>query len=110
MNRPGSEVHYTLHDLRKSLGVKLAEADATTRQLMEALGHDDIQHAELYSREASQVRLAVQGMEKVLRLEGRVTRLGKRAGQTLYKLLENKGFGGPGGTRTPNQAVMSRRL
>ena len=80
MNRPGSEVHYTLHGLRKSLGVKLAEADATTRQLMEALAQNYIQHAEVYSREASQVRLAVQGMEKVLRLEGRVTRLGKRAG------------------------------
>jgi len=59
---------FTLHGLRKSLGVKLAEADATTRQIMEALGHDDIEHAELYSREASQVRLAVQGMDKVVRL------------------------------------------
>lgn len=28
---------------------------------LDVLGHDDIDHAELYSREASQVRLAVQG-------------------------------------------------
>ena len=29
---------HSMHGLRKSLGVKLALADATTRQLMEALG------------------------------------------------------------------------
>lgn len=52
----------------KSLGVFLSESDATTRQLMKALGHDDIEHDELYSREASQVRLAVAGMDKVVKL------------------------------------------
>ncbi|TIR48993.1 MAG: phage integrase family protein, partial [Mesorhizobium sp.] len=35
----------TLHGLRKSLGVYLAEAEASTRQLMDVLGHDDIDHA-----------------------------------------------------------------
>lgn len=60
---------YTMHGLRKSLGVKLAEADASTRQLMETLGHNNIAYAELYSREASQVRLAVQGMDKVTLIE-----------------------------------------
>lgn len=59
----------TLHGLRKTLGRTLAESDATTRQLMEVLGHDDIEHAELYSREASQARLAVQGMQKVANFE-----------------------------------------
>lgn len=60
---------YTMHGLRKALGVKLAEADASTRQLMEMLGHNNIAYAELYSREASQVRLAVQAMEKVSKIE-----------------------------------------
>lgn len=60
---------YTLHGLRKALGVKLAEADASTRQLMETLGHNNIAFAELYSREASQIRLAVQGMDKVTSIE-----------------------------------------
>jgi site-specific recombinase XerD len=32
----------------------LAEAGATTRELRAILGHDDIAHAELYSREAEQ--------------------------------------------------------
>jgi hypothetical protein len=67
----------TLHGLRKSLGVYLAEAEASTRQLMDVLGHDDIEHAELYSREASQVRLAVKGMDRVVRLVTRKPLLGE---------------------------------
>ncbi|KQT96972.1 tyrosine-type recombinase/integrase [Rhizobium sp. Leaf453] len=58
----------TMHGLRKSLGKLLAEGGASTRQLMETLGHDDIEHAELYSREASQAILAKDGMSKVTRL------------------------------------------
>src|SRR5690606_25161367 len=38
----GIEPGYTMHGLRKALGVKLAEADASTRQLMETLGHSNI--------------------------------------------------------------------
>lgn len=71
----------TLHGLRKSLGVYLAEAGASTRQMMDVLGHDDIDHAELYSREASQVRLAVQGMDRVVRLVTRKPLLGEPVGQ-----------------------------
>lgn len=63
------EAGYTMHGLRKALGVKLAEADASTRQLMETLGHSNIAFAELYSREASQMRLAVQAMDKVTQVE-----------------------------------------
>jgi integrase len=58
----------TLHGLRKTLGKMLAESGASTRQLMEMLGHDDIEHAELYSREAEQTRLARDGMAKVVRM------------------------------------------
>lgn len=57
----------TMHGLRKTLGKMLAENGATTRQLMETLGHDDIAHAELYSREAEQQRLAKDGMAKLTR-------------------------------------------
>ena len=60
----------TLHGLRKTLGKLLAEGGATTRQLMNVLGHDDMDHAELYSREAEQAILAVEGMEKVVALYG----------------------------------------
>jgi hypothetical protein len=44
----------------------LAEHGATTRQLMEVLGHDNMEHAELYSREAEQKLMAVAAMEKLL--------------------------------------------
>jgi len=72
---------YTMHGLHKALGVKLAEADASTRQLMEMLGHNNIAFAELYSREASQVRLAVQAMEKVTKIE----QARRRPGMTVIK-------------------------
>jgi integrase len=65
----GLPAGYTMHGLRKALGAKLAEADATTRQLMEVLGHSNIAFAELYSREASQVRLAYEAMDKVTKME-----------------------------------------
>ena len=101
----------TLHGLRKSLGVYLAEAEASTRQLMDVLGHDDIDHAELYSREASQVRLAVQGMDRVVRLVTRKPMLGEPIGEPRgeppYKSLINNDNGGPGGSSfsTGNQYV-----
>jgi integrase len=56
---------YTLHGLRKTLGKMLAESGATTRQIMAILGHDDIAHAELYTREAEQRLLATDGMDKL---------------------------------------------
>ena len=64
----GIEPGCTLHGLRKTLGKLLAEGGASTRQLMDILGHDDIQHAELYSREAEQLLLATDGMDRVVSL------------------------------------------
>lgn len=55
----------TLHGLRKTLGKLLAESGATTRELMDVLGHVDIAHAELYSREAEQKRMAASAMSKL---------------------------------------------
>lgn len=66
-NSAGMPKGCTMHGLRKTLGKMLAETGASTRQLMETLGHDDIQHAELYSRAAEQERLAKDGMSKVTR-------------------------------------------
>jgi len=57
---------HTLHGLRKTLGKALAEHGATTREIMDLLGHDSIAHAELYSREAEQRILATAGMEKLM--------------------------------------------
>jgi integrase len=55
----------TAHGLRKTLGKILAEEGATTRELMDTLGHESIAHAELYSREAEQARMARSAMDKV---------------------------------------------
>ena len=56
---------HTLHGLRKSLGKVLAEHGATTRELMAVLGHESIEHAELYSREAEQRLLARSAMGRI---------------------------------------------
>jgi integrase len=56
-----------LHGLRKSAGRCLAEAGATTRQIMAVLGHKSLSEAEHYTREAEQKRLAQQGMDQWLR-------------------------------------------
>jgi len=60
----------TLHGLRKTLGKMLAESGASTREIMAILGHDDIAHAELYTREAEQKLLATAGMEKLANRRG----------------------------------------
>jgi hypothetical protein len=68
---------------------------------MDVLDHDDIDHAELYSREASQLRLAVQGMDRVVRLVTRKPLLGEPVGEPRgeppHNLLINNDNGGPGG-------------
>jgi integrase len=68
----------TLHGLRKTLGKLLAENEATTRQIMEILGHADMEHTELYTREAEQKKLARDGMAKLdLTLIGGRKRVGE---------------------------------
>jgi integrase len=69
--RAGIQPGYTLHGLRKTLGKLLAEGGATTRQIMAILGHSDIAHAELYTREAEQRKLATDGMDKLGRVGSR---------------------------------------
>jgi site-specific recombinase XerC len=69
----------TLHGLRKTLGKLLAEHGATTRQIMAILGHDDIAHAELYTREAEQRQLATDGMNKLATLNLRTIKGGRDA-------------------------------
>lgn len=53
----------TIHGLRKTLGKLAAEGGATTRMSMDLLTHTDIAHAELYSRDADQQRLAADALD-----------------------------------------------
>ena len=57
----------TFHGLRKTLGKYLAECGATAKQAAGILGHDDLDHVELYSREAEQETLAVDGLSLLLK-------------------------------------------
>jgi len=78
----------TMHGLRKTLGKILAEEGATTRELMDVLGHESIQHAELYSREAEQERMARSGMGKAAnRLRPRLKVVG---GEPIGEPLSNQ--------------------
>lgn len=52
----------------------------------------------LYSGDASQARLAVQGMDRVVRLVTRKPMLGEARGEPRHKALINKDNGGPGGS------------
>lgn len=63
----GLEKVSTLHGFRKTLGKRLAKGGASKRQLMDVLGHEDMKHAELSGREAEQVRLATERMNKIVR-------------------------------------------
>ena len=67
IERAGLPAECRLHGLRKSPGRCLAEAGATTRQIMAVLGHKSLSEAEHYTREAEQKHLAQQGMNQWLR-------------------------------------------
>lgn len=56
---------HTLHGLRKTSGRMIAEGGGSTRQSMDFLGHRAIAHAELYSREAEQARLATAASDRL---------------------------------------------
>lgn len=65
----GMEAGATFHGLRKTLGKYLAEEGATAKQSAGILGHDDLEHVELYSREAEQERLAADGLSKLMKYD-----------------------------------------
>ncbi len=58
----------TIHGLRKTLGMLIANAGGSTRQAMAALGHDDLAQAELYSEQHDRELGARDAMEKVTAL------------------------------------------
>lgn len=82
----------TLHGLRKTMGKILAEEGATTRELMEVLGHESIAHAELYSKEAEQARMARSAMVKI----------GDRLKPRL-RVVGGEPIGEPSGERSPKR-------
>jgi integrase len=106
------------HGLRKASATILAEAGATEHQLMAIFGWSDSKMAQHYTKAAQSKRIIDAGFERRKTYVDRKnvplssnrnsgeTNRGKNHGKTTS---EDRN-GGPGGTRTPNQAVMSRRL
>ncbi|MDX0262945.1 tyrosine-type recombinase/integrase [Sinorhizobium meliloti] len=61
----------SMHGLRKSLGIRMAEAGASNREMMDVFGHANPQTSEIYTRMADQARMAVSAMDKVVAAENR---------------------------------------
>lgn len=103
------------HGLRKSSATALAEAGATEKQLMAVFGWKDPKMARLYTETAEKRRMVNDAFEY---LAARKKVPLSPVAQTSETKGENNAYfsmpigevGRPGGTRTPNQTVMSGRL
>lgn len=100
-----------LGELNRTIDEGISDAVGTTKQNVAVLGQENWAEAELYSHEAEQERLAVAVVKRVAASFNKLKKQeSKTSHQSNYKQLISLNFGGPGGTRTPDQAVMSRRL
>ena len=61
--------HRTPHGLRKALGRRLAEADATSKEIAGSLGQTSLGEVETYTRDADQRRLADSAMKKLIKAQ-----------------------------------------
>jgi len=112
--------HCSAHGLRKAGASIAAENGATSDQLKAIFGWTTSQQADLYTRAARRKVLAKDGAKLLIpdRNENKSVPLSESTSEkwdTKAEITEQKqslteSNGGPGGTRTPNQAVMSRRL
>lgn len=112
--------HCSAHGLRKAGASIAAENGATSDQLKAIFGWTTSQQADLYTRAARRKVLAKDGAKLLIpdRSENKSVPLSEANLEKWDTKAENREEnqifteknGGPGGTRTPNQAVMSRRL
>ncbi len=106
------------HGLRKASATLLAEAGATEHQLMAIFGWSDSKMAQHYTKTAHSKRVIDAGFERRKSYVARgnvplsaAPKFGEtKRGNNDENTMPGKANGRPGGTRTPNQAVMSRRL
>ncbi len=103
------------HGLRKSSATALAEAGASEKQLMAVFGWKDPKMARLYT-EAAESRSMTDGAFQRLEAHRKVPLSpaafvgGTKGEENAYFSMPIGKGGRPGGTRTPNQTVMSGRL
>lgn len=101
----------TLHGLRKADGVRMAEAGATENEIAAKLGHSDTRSASIYTKGANQQRLADAAIRRYMEQSAPpFAPVGHFSKESPMFSGENKRGGGPGGTRTPDQTVMSGPL
>lgn len=108
----------TSHGLRKASAALMAEAGSPEKELMATFGWSDSKMAKLYTAAADAKQLidnAYERWKNYLARKNAPLSENISSGETKRENNERKTTpqikdGGPGGTRTPNQAVMSRRL
>lgn len=107
----GLPAELTLHGLRKADGVRMAEAGATENEIAAKLGHSDTRSASIYTKGANQQRLADAAIRRYIEQSApQNAPAGQFSEESSMFSSYNKGSGGPGGTRTPDQTVMSGPL
>jgi integrase len=111
-NKAGLPDRCSSHGLRKASAVALAHAGCSANEIMSITGHTSLSEVTRYTKEADQKRLSESAMSR-LQSHG----FDNSTHDDLSHANDNpmntgtcERVGGPGGTRTPNQAVMSRRL
>ncbi len=98
---------FSAHGLRKASLTRLAEAGCSVHEIAAFSGHKTLSEIAHYTRSVEQAALAREAMAKAR------TKLSKSMGQIVKtekwptKTTAEKQDGGPGRTRTSNQAVMS---
>ena len=107
------------HGVRKA-GATVAAENGATHELLKAIyGWTTYQQPDHYIRKARRRIVAQSARTLLFSIETRTKNVPLwRGGREWYKKVQKipiksmaaKANGGPGGTRTPNQAVMSRRL
>ncbi len=104
--------HCSAHGLRKAISRRMAESGAGNQGIKSVTGHSGDAEVALYTREVDQALLADSTMRQLQDWEmaNRQNRLANALQNTAENRDVSTGHGGPGGTRTPNQAVMSGRL
>ncbi len=106
----------TAHGLRKARAHRLAEAGATPHEIAAVTGHATLAEVERYTRAAERAGMADSGFAKMGSRMNREQNLAShptRFAKSDHKRLNPRGKnerGRPGGTRTPNQTVMSGLL
>ena len=80
--KAGLSKGHTLHGLRHANGATMAEAGVNTKDRMQVLGHERIEHAALYAQHADQIRAAIKAVDLVTDFvqPTKLVRLSKKVG------------------------------